>query len=74
MARGSGSVRCPDCGMDPATIVAFERIGPVEPPKPPPPRARVRRKTMERRLAKLEAEAAALREQLRDDQEGGGEA
>lgn len=48
------------------SIVAYQRVGWLEPkpkpakPKPPP------RKTLERRLKKLEAEAADLRERLKN--------
>jgi hypothetical protein len=63
--------QCKTCG-NLRSMVAYERVGflapkpkPVKPIKPKP----VARKTLERRLQKLEAEAAQLREELtnRDD-------
>ena len=67
-AYGASSMRCPDCGMDPALIVAYEPMGPLAPPEgafagrqPLEPKSR---KALERRLAKIEHEAAQIREQL----------
>ncbi|WP_156623908.1 hypothetical protein [Mycobacterium sp. 852002-40037_SCH5390672] len=64
--HGSVSMRCPQCAMDPAHIVAYEPIGlrgepsqPVKQPKQPS------KATLQRRLKKLEAEAEELRQQLR---------
>jgi hypothetical protein len=48
------------------SVVAYERVGWLK-PKPKPFKAvSVPRKTLERRLKKLEAEAAALREELKN--------
>ncbi len=62
--HGSASMRCPQCGMDPAQIVAYEPMGlrgePAQPIKKQPSKA-----TLQRRLKKLEAEAEELRQQLR---------
>lgn len=60
--------QCKTCG-NLRSMVAYERVGflapkpkPVKPIKPKP----VARKTLERRLQKLEAEAAQLREELKN--------
>jgi hypothetical protein len=60
--------QCKTCG-NMRSMVAYERVGflapkpkPVKPTKPKP----VARKTLERRLQKLEAEAAQLRAELKN--------
>ena len=62
--HGCSSERCPECGMDPAAIVAYEPLGlatePVAAPATPWPRAR---SSWSR--AELQAENARLREELR---------
>lgn len=62
-AAGSSSMRCPDCGMDPARIVAFEPIGLVVPqpaaPVTPPVVRRPSRAELEQRVRDLEAELRA---------------
>lgn len=61
--------RCRECGKDPAVVVAAEAVGLVE-PKPEPvvtaadPLTGRRRKDLEARALKLEAELAAIRVQL----------
>ena len=57
-------MRCPDCGIDPARIVALEPIDLVAPqPAAPvtPPVVRPSRAELERRIRDLEAELAAPR-------------
>jgi hypothetical protein len=60
--------RCRTCANS-RSVVAYDRVGWVarkpKPQKPAEPQPRPR-KTLERRLQKLEAEAALLREQLND--------
>jgi hypothetical protein len=68
--HGCASQRCPECGKDPSTIVAYEPIGLIaEPPAGiPPPAPAVRRPTraqLERRLRELEAENERLRQASR---------
>jgi hypothetical protein len=64
--HGSASMRCPQCGMDPADIVAYEPIGlRGEPPRPITKPKQPSKATLQRRLKKLEAEAEELRHQLR---------
>lgn len=61
--HGCGSQRCPECGMDPAAIVAYEPLGlavPTAAPAAPRPRAR-----SSLSKAELQAENARLREELR---------
>jgi hypothetical protein len=65
--HGSRTMRCPECDMDPALIVAYEPLGTVtEPPGarpgPPPQLPRLSRAQLERRVAELEAEVARLRD------------
>lgn len=57
--------RCHTCACI-RTITAYQRIGWLAPRKSqsPPKPIKVNRKTLERRLAKLEAEAAQLRQQI----------
>jgi hypothetical protein len=62
-------MRCPDCGIDPAEIVAYEPLGMLAKSltattAQPQPKGRTRR-SVEKRLAKIEAEAMDLREQLK---------
>jgi hypothetical protein len=61
----TGSARCPECGLDPATIVAAEAVGLVGvPQQPPTARKRAIRPTredLERKVRALEAEVARLR-------------
>ncbi|MGV0159882.1 hypothetical protein ACRU3B_10640 [Mycobacterium colombiense] len=64
--HGSVAMRCPQCGMDPAHIVAYEPIGlRGEPPQPIKRAKQPSKATLQRRLKKLEAEAEELRQQLR---------
>jgi hypothetical protein len=68
-AHGSSSMRCPDCGMDPAAIVAYEPIGTLG--KPPavvtaPQPKRPTRKALEERVAQLEAELVAMKRHLKE--------
>lgn len=66
-AHGSSSMRCPECGMDPAQIVAYEPLGSLG--KPPtvattPQPKRPTRKALEDRVAQLEAELGAMKRRL----------
>ncbi|GAA4012780.1 hypothetical protein GCM10022384_66760 [Streptomyces marokkonensis] len=67
---GGYSKRCPECGKDGLTIVAFEPIGlrgePPEPtePTPPPPPKKPTRAELERRVKALEEENEHLRAEL----------
>lgn len=66
--HGSTSMRCPECAMDPAAIVAYTPIGlKAQPPnmsRVPAPRAsRPTRQQLEKRVAQLEAELAELKQQ-----------
>jgi hypothetical protein len=60
---GSSSMRCPDCDRGPASIVAFEPVGLVEPQNVPaaaaPQARRPSRVELERRIRDLEAQLAA---------------
>jgi hypothetical protein len=67
-AFASGIV-CPECGLDPATIVAGRALGAAA--SPPPPQAaagkspkRARTGSLERRLARAMAEVAGLEAEL----------
>lgn len=60
--HGSSSQACPECGMDPASIVAYEPVGLVQEPAPrssPPPRPT--RRQLEQRISELESENEQLR-------------
>ncbi|MEX2982810.1 hypothetical protein [Streptomyces sp. C36] len=66
--HGSSSMRCPECGKDPARIVAYEPIGlAAEPPRArsgtvaPTRQRKPSRVELERRVAELEAENRRLR-------------
>lgn len=64
--HGSVSMCCPQCGMDPAAIVAYEPIGlRGESPQPVMWAKQPSKVTLQSRLKKLEAEADELRQQLR---------
>ncbi|MDI3402874.1 hypothetical protein [Streptomyces cavernicola] len=69
VSAGTYSKRCPECGRDNMTIVAFEPLGlRAEPPAPagPPPPVRPKKPTraeLERRVRVLEEENARLRSQ-----------
>jgi hypothetical protein len=62
--HGSSSQRCPECGMDPAAIVAYEPLGLAAEPTAAPaaPRSRARSSVSK---AELQEENARLREELR---------
>lgn len=68
-AHGSSSMRCPDCGMGPAEIVAYEPLGMLAKSSTATTTQRQlkgrTRQSVEKRLAKIEAEAMDLREQLK---------
>lgn len=71
-AHGSSSMRCPECGMDPARIVAYEPLGSLG--KPPTVATalqpkRPTRKALEERVAQLEAELGALKRRLDEQAE-----
>jgi len=62
-----GGFACPECGLDPATIVAALALGtvaplPVAPPLLPPTPARM--KMLHRQLAKARADVARLTEEI----------
>lgn len=66
--HGLSSMRCPECGKEPARIVAYEPVGlsvprPNQPPTSEscPPEKRPTRKHLEARIIELEAELNALR-------------
>lgn len=63
--HGSSSERCPECGLDPVRIVAYEPIGlkaEASAPTPVPLRTdRPSRKQLEARITELEAELAQRR-------------
>lgn len=69
---GSASMRCSECGKDPARIVAYEPIGLVAPrpddpgATPSPPPKRQTRKQLESRIAELEEELKAARQDSGD--------
>lgn len=70
LSAGASSKRCPECGTDGSTIVAFEPIGlraeppePTEPTPPPPPKTPTRAE-LERRVKALEKENERLRAEL----------
>jgi hypothetical protein len=63
--HGSSSMLCPECGKDPARIVAYESLGsldgqPASPSTAPVPSRRTRAQ-LEQRIEQLEAELAAAR-------------
>lgn len=65
-AAFTGSTACPECGLDPATIVDGQAVGLAgEPPGAPKPAAVAPRKPtkaeLERRVRELEAEVARIR-------------
>lgn len=62
--HGCSSQLCPECGMDPAAIVAYEPLGPAAEPVAAPAvqRPRVRSSLSK---AELQAENARLRDELR---------
>ncbi|GHJ34629.1 hypothetical protein Sm713_02380 [Streptomyces sp. TS71-3] len=69
VSAGAYSERCPECGRDSLTIVAFEPLGlraeppaPAGPPPPAPPKKPTRAE-LERRVRALEEENARLRSQ-----------
>jgi hypothetical protein len=65
--HGSSSMRCPQCGIDPARIVAYEPLGLVaSPPWVTAPQRPIQpnRRSIEKRLSKIETEAKELRNQL----------
>ncbi|MFE4456825.1 hypothetical protein ACFROC_05635 [Nocardia tengchongensis] len=70
--HGPSSMQCPECGMDPARIVAYEPVGLVS-PRPdntgatssPPPKPQTR-KQLEARIAELEQQLKATREDSAD--------
>lgn len=70
VSAGAHSKRCPECGKDGLTIVAFEPIGlcgeAPEPPEPtpPPPAKEPSRAELERRVTVLERENERLRAEL----------
>jgi hypothetical protein len=59
---------CPECGLDPVAVVGARPLGLAGEPPPPPPAPKpltpTERQRAERRLAKLDADAAALRAKL----------
>ncbi len=60
-----GSVRCAECGCDPATVVDARAVGLAEAPAHPEPVPAARKPTraaLERRIAELEAEVARLQD------------
>lgn len=65
-----GGVACPECGLDPATIVAARALGPAsqlrEAPAPTP-RTRQNRASLERKLARARAEVSRLEAELDDE-------
>jgi hypothetical protein len=67
--HGSSSMRCPECGMEPDRIVAYEPLGMrAKPPtatRAQPRRKPLTRRSIEKRLEQIEAEAMDLREQLK---------
>ena len=58
-----GSVECPECGLDPSTIVAAKVLGRAAEP-PPSPRPPDRRAGLERKLARAQDEVERLRAEL----------
>lgn len=64
--HGSSSMLCPECGMDPARIVAHEPLGLVAklPSATTRRQPQPQRRSIEKRLAKIEAEVKDLRDQL----------
>lgn len=66
--HGASSMRCPECGLDPAAIVAYAPIGrAAQPPNmsgaPAASPRRPTRQQLEKRVKQLEAELAELRRQ-----------
>jgi hypothetical protein len=62
-AAFGGSVRCTECGCDPATVIDARAIGLVAAPTHPEPAPAVRKPTraeLERRIEELEVEVARL--------------
>jgi hypothetical protein len=68
--HGSSSQRCPECGKDPAYIVAYEPIATLDESLAPPKAqlsmsARPSRAQLERRVAELETEVSRLKSEMR---------
>lgn len=62
----TGSTRCPECGLDPATIVAAEAIGLVEErPQHPKAKPEADQSRIEKAIARHERELERLRAELR---------
>lgn len=55
---------CPECGLDPATIVAARPVGPVSEPPPAPGTTTSRRQQAERELARACRNVARLEREL----------
>ncbi|KOU79676.1 hypothetical protein ADK61_10305 [Streptomyces sp. XY66] len=71
-AEPSRKIRCPECGKDPSTIVAFEPLGFAG--EPPTPRKAAQRAPTRRGRAELERRVAALEQEielLRTERSGG---
>jgi hypothetical protein len=72
--HGSSSMPCPECGMDPARIVAYEPVGLLAKP-PVATTAQVQpkrptRKELEERIARLEAELVAVKRRRNNPRPG----
>jgi hypothetical protein len=63
----SAQASCPECGLDPATIVAARALGVVDSPPTPPSRKKPSIQTLRRKHEKAEAEVARLKAQLEGD-------
>jgi hypothetical protein len=59
-----GSVECPECGLDPSTIVAAKVLGGAAGP-PPSPRPPDRPAVLEGKLARARSEVERLEAELR---------
>jgi hypothetical protein len=67
-AAFTGRVRCPECELDPATIVAARAVGPVATLAPAATAvAATRQADLDKRLAKARAEVARLEKELGPD-------
>lgn len=59
-----GGIRCPDCGLDPATIVAAEAVRRLESDPPPQPHRTRDDESIRLAIARHESEIEKLRRQL----------
>ena len=60
----TGGIKCPECGLDPATIIAAQAIHRLEPDPPPKPRSQPSEESIRRAIERHERAIEKLRAQL----------